>query len=214
MRRKNFAIAIGLLAAFALWTFTVCFVDVQPIGPQGSSVGLAYLNQCVHNLTGTHFLLYEITDWLGLVPFAVCMGFGILGLAQWIRRKQISKVDFDILVLGGFYIATIAAYLLFENLVINYRPVLINEVLEVSYPSSTTLLTMCVMPTAAMQLNMRIKNVVFRRCVVCSVWIFTAFMVIGRTLSGVHWITDIIGGALLSAELVMMYRVITEQSRL
>lgn len=68
--------------------------------------------------TGVHFELYNITDWLGLVPLFVCMGFGILGLVQWIKRKSICKVDHDILILGGFYIITIAAYLLFESVVI------------------------------------------------------------------------------------------------
>lgn len=108
--------------------------------------------------TGVHFELYNITDWLGLVPLFVCMGFGILGLVQWIKRKSICKVDHDILILGGFYIITIAAYLLFESVVINYRPVLIGGILEASYPSSTTMLVMCVMPTAIMQLKSRIKN--------------------------------------------------------
>ena len=64
---------------------------------------------------------------------------------------------------------------------------------------------MCVMPTAAMQLNVRIKNTVFRRCAVITIVAFTAFMVIGRLISGVHWISDIIGGALLSAGLVIIY---------
>ena len=194
-----------LLAAFVLWTVAICFVDVRAIGPKSSSVGFAGINGFVHNLTGVHWGLYNLTDWLGLVPIFVCMGFGILGLVQWIKRKSICKVDHDILILGGFYIITIAAYLFFESIVINYRPVLINGYLEASYPSSTTLLVMCVMPTAVMQFNSRIKNKVLRNIVVVSIVVFIAFMVIGRLISGVHWFTDIIGGVLLSAGLVMMY---------
>ena len=116
------------------------------------------------------------------------------------------KVDYSILVLGGFYIVVMAAYVLFEVLVINYRPVLINGYLEASYPSSTTVLVMCVMPTAIMQFNARIKNDVPKRCLAYAITAFIVFMVIGRLISGVHWFTDIIGGALLSAGLVLLYR--------
>ena len=203
--RKSFVASMCLLTAFVLWTVAICFVDVRAIGPQSSSVGFAGINGFVHNLTGVHWGLYNITDWLGLVPIFVCMGFGILGLVQWIKRKSIRKVDYDIFVLGGFYIVTIAAYLFFESVVINYRPELINGYLEASYPSSTTLLVMCVMPTAVMQFNSRIKNKVLRNIVVVTIIAFIAFMVIGRLVSGVHWFTDIVGGALLSAGLVTMY---------
>lgn len=208
--RKSFIVSICLLTAFVLWTVAISFVDVRAIGPQGSSVGFAGINGYVHNLTGVHFSLYNITDWLGLVPLFVCMGFGILGLVQWIKRKSIRKVDYDIFVLGGFYIVTIAAYLFFESVVINYRPVLINGYLEASYPSSTTLLVMCVMPTAVMQFNSRIRNKLLHNIVAATLVAFIAFMVIGRLISGVHWFTDIVGGALLSAGLVMMYRAIVD----
>ena len=194
-----------LLAGFVLWTVAVCFVDVQKIGPQGSSVGFAGINGLVHNLTGVHWWLYTVTDWLGLVPVFVCIGFGILGLVQWIKRRSICKVDHDLLVLGGFYIVTIAAYLFFEGVVINYRPVLIGGMLEVSYPSSTTMLVMCVMPTAIVQVNRRIKNKAFRNITTVTIAAFIGFMVIGRLISGVHWFSDIVGGALLSAGLVMLY---------
>ena len=206
--QKHFCIAICMLIAFVMWTVAIRFVDVQAIGPQESSVGFATINQFVHNLTGVHMSLYTITDWLGLVPLMFVMGFGTLGLIQWIKRKHLSKVDYSILVLGGFYIVVMAAYVLFEVLVINYRPVLINGILEASYPSSTTMLVMCVMPTAIMQLNTRIKSDVLKRCVPSSITIFVVFMVIGRLVSGVHWFSDIVGGALLSAGLVLMYRAI------
>lgn len=191
--------------AFSLWTLLLRYIDTKPIGPNGSVVGFAKLNEFVHNLTGVNMTLYNITDWSGLVPVFIAFGFALLGLFQWIKRRKITKVDCSILALGGFYIAVIGVYLLFERVVINYRPVLINGYLEVSYPSSTTLLVMCVMPTALMQFNSRMKNKALKKFVSAITIFFIAFMVIGRIVSGVHWITDIIGGALLSAGLVMMY---------
>ena len=203
--KKKLVLGASLVVAFVLWTVFVRFVDVQAIGPEGSSVGFATLNGFVHELTGVNWLLYTVTDWLGLVPIAVALGFAGLGLLQLIKCKSLWKVDHSILALGVFYIVVMAVYVFFEMVVINYRPTLIEGYLEASYPSSTTMLVTCVMPTAAMQLNARIKNTVFRRFAVITIAAFTAFMVIGRLLSGVHWITDIIGGALLSAGLVMMY---------
>ena len=203
--KKKVCIAVILLSAFALWTAAVQFVDVQPIGPQGSAVGFATINGWVHDLTGVHMALYTVTDWLGLVPIGVAMGFALLGLIQWIKRKHLRQVDFSILVLGGFYLLVMAAYVLFEVFVINHRPVLINGHLEASYPSSTTMLVLCVMPTTLMQLNARIKNQTLKRWVGFGITAFILFMVIGRLLSGVHWFTDIIGGALFSAGLVMLY---------
>ena len=197
-----------MLLAFLLWTVAIQIVDVEAIGPQESSVGFATINQFVHNLTGVHMSLYTITDWLGLVPLTFVIGFALLGLIQWIKRKHLLKVDYNILILGGFYIVVMAVYVLFEMLVVNYRPVLIGGILKASYPSSTTMLVMCVMPTAIMQINARIKTNVIKRFVASTIIAFIVFMVIGRLVSGVHWFTDIIGGALLSAGLVLMYHAI------
>ena len=205
MKKKKICIALGLLSSFVLWTIAISLIDVQPIGPQEATVGFATLNSMVHRLTGVHMQLYTITDWLGLVPVVLVFGFAFLGLAQWVKRKSILKVDRSILILGAFYIVTLAAYIFFESYVINYRPVLIEGSLEASYPSSTTLLVLCVMPTARMQLHRRIQNSAFRKAVTVAITSYIVFMVAGRLLSGVHWLTDIIGGILLSAGLVMIY---------
>lgn len=206
MKKKNgFFTASGFLAAFAMWTAAVRLIDVQTIGPQGTSVGFAAMNRFVHEATGVHFSLYEITDWLGLVPVAVAMGFALLGFFQWFRRKRLHRVDYSLLVLGGFYLVVMAVYLLFEAVIINYRPVLINGVPEASYPSSTTMLVLCVMPTAVMQVRSRIRNAAWRRWVSVAAVGFTGFMVVGRLLSGVHWMSDIVGGVLLSTGLVLLY---------
>lgn len=206
MKRKASLVAgTCLIGAFILWTVLVGLVDVEAIGPRNSEVGFAALNGFVRDFVGVNMTLYVITDWLGLVPIAVAFGFAVLGLIQLIRRKSLFKVDRSILLLGAFYLAVIAVYIIFEFVVVNRRPVLIDGYLEASYPSSTTLLVLCVMPTAAMQLNERIINTVLRRCMICVIAAFTAFCVIGRIISGVHWITDVIGGILISSALINIY---------
>lgn len=209
---RNIGVTIGLFASFILWTVAITILDVQAIGPNGSSVGFATFNGLFHKLTGVHMEIYTITDWLGLIPLCFALGFAILGLVQLIQRKSFLKVDYSILVLGGFYILVIASYLFFEKFVINYRPVLIEGNLEASYPSSTTLLVLCIMPTAMMQLNTRIRNNTTKKVILSLLAIFTAFMVIGRLISGVHWFTDIIGGVLLSTGLVILYYLVSSLS--
>ena len=195
----------SFLLAFMLLTAAVRWIDEQPIGPGGSSVGLAAINASVHRIFGVHLLLYLITDWLSLIPIAVMLGFAILGLVQWIKRKHIQKVDPGILILGGYYLVVFALYLLFEVVAVNYRPILISGNLEVSYPSSTTVLVLCVMPTAQMQLRYRIHSSKLIRFIWVSVPAFCAFMVIGRLVSGVHWFTDILAGTVLSVGMVALY---------
>ena len=204
--KKHLSIAICLFLAFGLWTALVCLVDIQPIGPAESEVGLATLNGWFHNLTGVHWSIYNITDTLSVIPFAIVFGFAVLGLMQWINRKKLSAVDSDIRLLGLFYIATGLAYLFFEIFKINFRPVLVKGVLEVSYPSSTTMLIICIMSTAIIQVYYRIKNKPIRNTITIVMSVFSAFMVIGRAACGVHWLSDIIGGILLSAGLVVTYR--------
>ena len=208
--RKCLIAGLALILVFAVWTILVQKVDVQPAGnyePQ-KDVGFAGLNTWFHGLTGYSETLYKVTDWLGLVPIAVCIGFGILGLLQLIQRKSLLKVDTDILLLGVFYIVVIAGYLLFEKITINYRPVLVDGLAkpESSYPSSTTLLVLSVMPTLIFQINRRVKNKNTGLASTAAAVVFTAFMLIGRTVAGVHWLTDIIGAVLLSAGLYILYR--------
>jgi undecaprenyl-diphosphatase len=171
------------------------------------------MNGFAHSLTGVHWSLYTITDWLGLVPIAMMLGFAVLGLIQWIRRKRLLLVDRSLLVLGGFYIAVAAAFLFFEIVVVNTRPVLIGGVLEASYPSSTTVLSMCVVPTAMMQLRDRMNAGCLRRSLLIVLGAFTVLMVVFRFFSGVHWLSDILGGALLSVGLVTIYAALTDQKR-
>ena len=203
--KRNLLIGSVLIAAFALWTFLIQWVDVQAVGQNGTKIGFADFNVQFHQLTGVNMTIYTITDWLGLVPVFVCLCFGMLGLVQLIRRKRLLRVDVDILLLGVYYVIVIACYLIFEMIPINYRPVLIEGRLEASYPSSTTLLVLSVMPTLMFQAYRRTVNPMIRKSAAVFVIAFSTLMVIGRLISGVHWVTDIIGSVLLSTGLYMLY---------
>ncbi len=200
----NFAIAGGLLILFILFTASLMCIDVKAIGPNGSSVGLATINRSIQNMLDVHVVLYKATDWLGLVAILIALGFATLGLVQLIERKSILCVDSSILALGVFYLLVMSAYLFFEFNIVNYRPVLINNTLEASYPSSTTMLVMCIVPTAMMQFHRLIQNKTVRTVICVLLGVFLIVMIIGRMLSGVHWFTDILGGILLSSALVML----------
>ena len=197
---------ISLLTAFLLWTLLITRVDVQAVGPNGTAVGFAAFNQWFHSLTGVHLTLYTITDWLGLVPIVVCLCFAALGAVQLVKRRSLFQVDRDIILLGFYYILVIFCYLFFEMVPINYRPILINGVLEASYPSSTTLLVLSVMPTLKFQIDRRIDKPFARNVTTVFVIAFSMFMVIGRLIAGVHWATDIIGAVLLSFGLFLLYQ--------
>lgn len=189
-----------MLLFFAVWTVLVQTVDVKVIGETGTPVGFAGLNGRFHQRTGVHMWLYTLTDWLGLVPVAVCLLFGGMGLSQAVKRKGLRKVDHDLIILGLYYVLVIICYLAFEMFPVNYRPILIEGRVEASYPSSTTLLVLSVMPTLVFQAKCRWgKDAVLTR-------LFSLLMVFGRLLSGVHWLTDIVGSVLLSGGLFLLYR--------
>ena len=204
--KRNLLMGVGLISAFAMWTVLIQCVDVQAVGQNGTKIGLAAFNVWFHQLTGIHMTIYTVTDWLGLVPIFICLCFGTLGFIQLVKRRSLLQVDTDIMILGVYYVIVIACYLLFEMIPINYRPVLIEGRLEASYPSSTTLLVLAVMPTLIIQVCRRVENLLIKKVTVVFAIVFSAFMLIGRLISGVHWATDIVASVLLSAGLFMLYQ--------
>ena len=204
--KKNLISGILCLIIFVLWTALILTVDVQTVGVNGTKIGLATLNTWFHDLTGVNMCLYVITDWLGLIPVFVCIFLGMVGFLELLKRKSVLRVDSDILLLGIYYVTVISAYIIFEMFPLNFRPVLIDGVMEASYPSSTVLLVLSIMPTLVFQSNRRIENNGIKITVIVLSVIFSVFMVVGRLLSGVHWVTDIVGSCFLSAGLFNVYK--------
>ena len=211
-KRKLLAAGVSGLLVVVLIVL-VCFVDVQAIGPEGTRIGLSHLNRFVFELFGVNMLWYEVTDWLGLAAIGTAFLFAAAGLIQWIRRKDIRKVDKEILSLGGLYFIVIGLYVLFELVVVNYRPILMpgSTHPEASFPSSHTMLVCVIMGSALLLLGKYVHGKILRKVLqaICAATI--GVTVLGRLISGVHWFTDIVGGVLISITLLNLYADILER---
>ena len=200
--KRNFIISASLIFASILFTVLVKFIDVKAIGAVGSSIGFSTINNFFHNLIGVNMIFYHITDWLGFIPIFMALGYAVIGIIQLIKRKSFLKVDKEIIALGVFYFVLVATYIFFEIVVVNYRPVLIDGVLEASYPSSHTLMSICLCGSSIIVNKKLFNNKPAKAVNILSI-IVIVIIVVGRIISGVHWFTDIIGGIIISVSLLM-----------
>lgn len=203
-KNKKFVITAILVLVFLVYTALVKFVDVRPAGPYGFRVGLASIND-VFVLSEPNEILYKITDYASLLAIPVGITFTAIGVVQLIKRKSIFKVDSNIVALGVLYVFTGLAYLLFELLKVNVRPFPLDGKIEASYPSSTTVLALTIFVTAADQISLYVKNKNVERWLIAFDIEFTLFLIGGRIISGVHWMTDIVGGLILGGALIQFY---------
>lgn len=204
--KRDVLAAVILLLGFFLLVLLLLTVDVRPIGPYGSSVGLASINSAIHRAIGVHPTWYSVTDWLGLSVFVPALVFAGMGFFQLLRTRSLRGVDSSLLVLGASYLVVLLLYVLFELVVINHRPVLIEGNLEASFPSSHVMVVLCVMGTACVQLRRYVAHAMLGKCLQGAAMLVVAITVLGRLYSGVHWFTDIVGGVLLGSALVLVFR--------
>ncbi len=203
--KKYLITAAALTVLFVLFTVLVKLVDVQAVGPQQSEVGLATMNAAMATTIGYNAVFYYIATVLGIFCILIAVCFALMGAAQLFATRDIRRVNYRILAVGGLYVAVVLLYVLFEFVVINYRPVAINDKLSPSYPSTHTLLALTITISAAMILKGVLKN---RRLAELLGWVCVGLgvlTVLCRLLSGVHWLTDVIGGMLLSAALLVWF---------
>lgn len=205
--KRNTIISIVLIICAIVYTFLVKTVDVKQIGPDNTSVGFATVNEAVANKLPFNETLYKITKYLGYVSLAAVGAYALVGLVQLIKRKSLFKVDREIIALGIFFVIVLALYVAFEIVIVNYRPVILDSEVgvEASFPSSHTVLAICVC-TSVIMVNKKIfENVKGIKLVNIGALLVLFGTAIGRTLSGVHWISDIVGGVIISAALLMTF---------
>ena len=136
--------------------------------------------------------------------------FALFGLVQLIKRKSLAKVDGAIYALAGLYVVTIGLYVVFEKVIINYRPVVMPDevALEASFPSSHTMLACVIFGSAIVMIGKYIDNDMLRKLLIALAAVLLILVVAGRLVSGVHWFTDIVGSVLFSAGLFCIYKAI------
>ncbi len=212
MKKYTDAILFALL--FVFFTLLVRVIDVGMVGPQDAWIGFATMNVAVHEFFGMNLFWYKLTQIFGIAAIAVAGLFAVTGAVELIKRKSLVKVDREVLMLGVVYIIVIVLYVLFEKFAVNYRPVILDpaEGLEPSYPSTHTMLILTIFGTAVRACGFYIKNkklLFFARLLSL---IIMALTIVGRLICGVHWLTDIIGGVLISLSLICLYRALTTQN--
>ena len=216
MKNKNNLFVSGISGLLVMLLIVlVRFVDVRPIGPEGTSIGLSRLNGFFFRLSGVNILWYHITDWLGVAAILVAFLFAMAGFVQLIKRRSILKVDHEILALGCLYIVVIGLYVLFEIVIVNYRPIIMPDGIhpEASFPSSHTMLVCVIMGSAIMLIGKYVKEKRLCRVLrgICAAII--GMTVIGRLIAGVHWFTDIVGGVLISIFLLSLFSEVLKRTR-
>ena len=214
INRKNLPLAAALCLASVLFTVLVCLVDVQPVGPQGTEVGFAKLNSAFHNLTGESMTWYKITEIVGYLAILIVGVFCAIGVMQLIRRKSIQKVDQEIIAIGVLFVVIAILYVVFEKFPLNYRPVIMEGETEpeASFPSSHTLLACTVFGSTILMAD-RLKDRQIRQIVTVAMFVLIAVMIIGRLVSGVHWLTDILASILYSAALLTVFSMFLRKRR-
>lgn len=209
--KKTGKIVMAIIATILALGFSVVVtkIDVRAIGETNTEVGLSHLNEKMFNMLGTNMTWYEITKYLGYVAIAIAAAWALVGLVQWIKRKNILAVDVKILALGVLYSITIGLYVAFTKIMINGRPIILPEetAVEPSFPSSHTMLVCVVSTGAIMILADYITNKGLRILVDIVLSAMAVAMIVGRLLSGAHWFTDIVAGILIAGMLLAWYGV-------
>ena len=214
MKKKFVRAAVGC-ALFVLIIVLVKTVDVAAVGPAGTEIGLSHLNAGFHNLIGQHMFLYQATNLLGFWAILTGCIFAVIGVVQLVQRKSLAKVDRQILALGSLFVLLGVIYVLFEKVVVNCRPILMEgeTVPEASFPSSHTVLACVIFGSVAMIVRDYVNDKKTAALVQNACLVLMVVAVLGRLFSGVHWLTDILGGLFLSYALLQAFSGVLERLR-
>jgi len=202
--KKYFIMSAVLLVLFVIFVILAKTVDVAAVGPMGSEIGFASINKSAADAIGYNESIYNVSKSLSYFGIAVMVVFGLFGAMQLYYKKGPKNVDKDLYALYGLYVLGLIVYIVLEKVVINSSPVFSNG-LKVSYSSFYIILAVAFMGAAIVEFNARLKAkkvkiIVLTLCILDGIG-----LLVTRLVSGVHWVTDVIGTLLISVACFLLF---------
>lgn len=197
MKKRYLIISCASLLLFLLFLIMLYTVDVKNIGAGVTKVGLCFINN--HSFMASNASMWDkISDVCMYLGIGVIGALFILGVVQLIQRKNILKVDKEILVFGCLVVLMIIIWLFFDKvLIVNNRPILVDGKVECSFPSTHIMITSFALLSGSYYLFKKInkKHLTIIMYVASAIIVTICFL--GRVLSGMHFLTDAVCGLLM-----------------
>ena len=209
--KNSFLLTITLLITSIIFTIMVVNFDVAPSGIFGTDLGFSTLNLAVFDIIGTHLALAKIADILGYIALLIAIVYGVYSLVCVIKKRSL-KIPSELYIFMAYLFITVLIYIIFTRVTLNYRPIIYEGSMEASFPSSHTILGITYPLGSILMVKYSFLKKKFsdKKSLRLAHNIFCITLTLGivalRLFSGIHWCTDIIGGALYSATLLSALR--------
>lgn len=206
MKKSTKTLIWGLSAV--VLTMAVGMIDVKVVSGTGAEVGFATLNQAIWDFFGVNETWDGMTDilmWIMVITAVVAGGWGLM---RWAKdEKDSARIGKGVVGFAGAGALMVAVHWFFDNIwVVNYRPVLVDGMKAVSFPSAHTLVAVVLGISTAMMLCQLVKNRTARVVINTLLPTLMVWIMVGRIMAGAHWVTDVAGSLCYGMTIVSAYQ--------
>lgn len=209
--KKGLCITIVSLVLFNILMILLCFVNVKEVEPFGKIGLYGFNNTYRHDYNKTLDIISDVLLYLSIAAFVAAVVYFAYGLI----KNKFKKVDYRLLVYFIITVCVVITYLIFDHVVkLNNRPNIIDGELEGSFPSTHVLMaTYLLLPLTTLFFKegreKDTKKIDLDTIVTTIAFVIIGAMFVLRLWSGMHWMTDCIGGVLLGVFYFGFYYFIT-----
>ncbi|MBQ9544198.1 MAG: hypothetical protein IJV00_03630, partial [Clostridia bacterium] len=189
--KKPYSRTLIWAIAFLIYTIFVSVIDNRAvvIGDYSVKVGFAALNGWFFKTFGTSGFFEVISKLIGVLCIIVAALWCALFVLRFVQRKNIRRIEKYLVVFLAFLVVLGFLYVFFNVVKINVRPIPeADGTFEASYPSSHTLLILCITFVSSITLPRLIKDKSVLKIACPALRICGIVGVAARRLSGGHWL--------------------------